>query len=98
MLENLMALYHVEGNHKKIVGGVISCIRDAVQSGALLFTETLKVLPLIGWLLGGLGSAAVLEAQTTDLGRTFLNVLDDLYKKQKRITTDDVMSELRRRY
>jgi uncharacterized protein (DUF697 family) len=86
MVEKLMAFYRVEGNCKEIVGDVIDYLRDAADSGVLLFCESLKVIPVVGWLFGGVGSAAMLEEQTKDLGGAFVDILDDLYKESEQIT------------
>jgi predicted GTPase/uncharacterized protein (DUF697 family) len=97
MVRDLLELFEVEGNHKELAELFIEKLRNGWRTAGLVAADVLKVIPVVGWLAGGLGAGLGCHFQTKDLGEAVTKILTKLAKEQSRVTANQIKEELSRK-
>jgi hypothetical protein len=75
MVKELLRLFNVQGDLDDCAGKLVSRYRNGFATAGLVAADVVKVVPLLGWLVGGLGAGLGGRNQTRKLGKDVIKLL-----------------------
>jgi hypothetical protein len=96
MLNRIMEVFGVAGVNDSLIDLLIEKYRSGGLTAALTLFELAKVVPIVGWFLGGLGSGLSMKDQTRGLGNHVKIMLIGMSMSRQSMTAAKVTEILRR--
>jgi uncharacterized protein (DUF697 family) len=95
MVTRLLALYRVEGADSHLIHDIITKLRDGAGTAGITVAEGVKLVPIVGWVVGGVFSGFGAGDHTLDFGYRVIKLLQHVHRPGQTLTGGQVYDALR---